>query len=617
MEAIGFVIAGVLGLAFVFTLLSRNRLAGEIESARAAAERARAEAAAARREAEKRAEDKKGRAEELAATRAKLADAKRRLHESQEAERRARELVGARADELRVIEEQLAHLREENASLAEELRRLREEAERPRSARREPAAPAPAPAVVAAPVPVPVDERLAQMAREVEAYKEQAQEAERRRANAERQANEARKQAAEAREEVKRARGRAEANNRVYLVAKGEAELWKDRYAHLEQKWNELWRELEGIGWSGRTSRDLDAPAAGGEGRRGRGRRRGPRRPDGTGVEATAPGATEAGAGSAAAEVATGIQPVRDGAEAERAHAATEAEAPATAPEAPAEEAEASADERRAAPVATGEADASRVDAAQPRGYHLVPRLERGRRRQRPDAQGTTGPGALDQHQVPGAHHQATGRAAHIRQEGDDGGPGRDALDLTDDAPRGDDRHAAPDAVAAAPVDDDLAVPARGLPLDDVRGQQAVVVELGQPQLPAELPVFSGHTGQHGELEGEALVVREQLLVAATEGGQLPQVVQALLDPPLQVGHQRLAGREEVGEPALRRATLGPGLRAEEGRADQDDGAHDGQSRRQPPGSASLRVGLPLPPGTHRGSVSSRCRPSSGPAGSF
>src|SRR5690606_17112243 len=98
----------------------------------------------------------------------------------------------------------------------------------------------------------------------------------------------ARQKAEAATNELKRVRGRAEANHRVYLVAKGEAEIWKAKFSTLEAKWNELWRELEGIGWKPREAQE-EARKAPERPKRRRSRRRG-----GTGAEAQAPEAPTA-----------------------------------------------------------------------------------------------------------------------------------------------------------------------------------------------------------------------------------------------------------------------------------------------------------------------------------
>ncbi|AKU91910.1 Hypothetical protein AKJ08_2297 [Vulgatibacter incomptus] len=258
---------------------SRNKLADELEKVNADREKLRSNAATARKAAERVSEDKKGRSEELSSSRDKLREAKKRLHDVSEEAKRSRELANARADEVRQVEQQLASVREENSQLAEELRRRQDEAERPRGRRPE------APVAVAVPVPPPapveltpaqVDERLVEMGRKVTEADERVQEAERRVRDAEKRAQESRRLGEEAREEARRAKGRAEANNRVYLVVKGEAELWKAKFGGLEQRWNELWRELEGIGWKPRTPKDVAAPRPSGPTKPGA--RRGPRR---------------------------------------------------------------------------------------------------------------------------------------------------------------------------------------------------------------------------------------------------------------------------------------------------------------------------------------------------
>src|SRR5207302_9317364 len=56
---------------------------------------------------------------------------------------------------------------------------------------------------------------------------------------AEKHAREAKKREQELRDEVRKHKGRAETNNRVYLVTKGELELVKERLAQAERK---LWQ---------------------------------------------------------------------------------------------------------------------------------------------------------------------------------------------------------------------------------------------------------------------------------------------------------------------------------------------------------------------------------------
>ncbi len=324
MEATLLIIAAALGIVALIGWLSRNKLADQLDAARQDVARIREDLAAARKTAERSSEEKKGRSGELASSREKLRDAKKRLHDASEEMKRSRELASARAEELRQVEQQLAMVREENSQLSEDLRRRESEGDRPRRPQA-PVAAAPAPA----PVPVElseaqIDARLASMGREVEAAQARVREAEDRMREAERRAHEARRLSEQSQDEMKRARGKAEANNRVYLVTKGEAEIWKAKFGSLEQRWNELWRELEGIGWKPRTARDLGpkADAATGEGRRrgprrdraAAGRGRGPRAdrpadPVGTHVDAEASGPAAASGGEPAASAGTEAYP--------------------------------------------------------------------------------------------------------------------------------------------------------------------------------------------------------------------------------------------------------------------------------------------------------------------
>ncbi|MFL5455436.1 MAG: hypothetical protein ACJ78X_03440, partial [Myxococcales bacterium] len=132
----------------------------------------------------------------------------------------------------RLLEE--AHAAEQNArkdmaGAISEAAHLRAELERAQARTREIVAAPPQPAPAQAPVD---DTRL--------------REAEAKRAEAERRAHEldnalkdAREKERSAREEVRKARGRAETNNRVYLITKGELEVTRERFALAEKA---LWK---------------------------------------------------------------------------------------------------------------------------------------------------------------------------------------------------------------------------------------------------------------------------------------------------------------------------------------------------------------------------------------
>ena len=148
---------------------------------------------------------------------------------------------GAREAEL---EEDLAHARKLNEEAHAAEAQARRDLERARAAEsqlhaeldkaqarvHELAERAPVPAA-----PSPAGE-LQPLREQLEAAKS---ELERQVSAAEKHAREAKKREQELREEIKKQKGRAETNNRVYLVTKGELELVKERMAQAERK---LWQ---------------------------------------------------------------------------------------------------------------------------------------------------------------------------------------------------------------------------------------------------------------------------------------------------------------------------------------------------------------------------------------
>jgi hypothetical protein len=225
-------IAAVLAAVFWF----------QAQSASSAVKGLKAESDAARKEADElRAElrdaqaESKTRSQQILDLREKLNDARKRTQQSPQKQRSAREaeLEEDLSHARRLLEE--AHAAEQNArkdaaGAISEAAHLRAELERAQARSREIVAAPPPPAPVAAPA---VDES-------------RLREAESRRSEADRRARElevalkdAREKERAAREEVRRARGRAETNNRVYLVTKGELEVIRERYALAEKA---LWK---------------------------------------------------------------------------------------------------------------------------------------------------------------------------------------------------------------------------------------------------------------------------------------------------------------------------------------------------------------------------------------
>jgi chromosome segregation ATPase len=226
------VIALVLAVAFWFQWQSA---AGVVKALQAEVDSARKEAEAARAEARKASDEVKARTAQLNETREKLNEVRKKAQEARGGKTASR---GAREAEL---EEDLAHARklleeahaaeaaahkdlqaakaaeaQARAELAGAQSRIRELSERP--------APAAPPADYDA-QRKQLEAARSELERQVEA--------------ADRNQRESRRREQELREEIKKYKGRAETNNRVYLVTKGELELTKERLAQAERK---LWQ---------------------------------------------------------------------------------------------------------------------------------------------------------------------------------------------------------------------------------------------------------------------------------------------------------------------------------------------------------------------------------------
>jgi multidrug resistance efflux pump len=288
MPAIPFIITAIaLILAVVFYLQGRSAaeavasLKGEVDAARRAADEARAQLRDAQAES-------KARSAQVVELREKVNELRKRSQEKAQPKRGAREaeleedLEHAR----RLLAE--AHAAEQQArrdasALSAEVASLRAELERAQARAREPA-PAPAPQ------PPPVDDaklreaeqrgaKLEKSLREAEASLRQQREKER-----------------ALREELKKARGRAETNNRVYLVTKGELEIVRERLAQAEKA---LWK----AGLPVPTPKPKDRPRATGPAAAGRDRAEmaeaGSDRPDATPAEPPSAGAEPISAAAA------------------------------------------------------------------------------------------------------------------------------------------------------------------------------------------------------------------------------------------------------------------------------------------------------------------------------
>jgi DNA repair exonuclease SbcCD ATPase subunit len=232
------VVAVVLAVVFFF---QGQSAASAVKGLGEEADAARKETEAARAELRRTQEEMKLRSSQLTETREKLAEARRKGQDARGGKTQPR---GAREAEL---EEDLAHARKltEDAHAAEVHARreiqaakaaeaqLRSDIEKLQARNRElqerpgPVAP------VAAPAPAP---ELQSTREQLEAAKS---ELERQVAAADKHAREARRREQDLREELRKHKGRAETNNRVYLVTKGELELVRERLAQAERR---LWQ---------------------------------------------------------------------------------------------------------------------------------------------------------------------------------------------------------------------------------------------------------------------------------------------------------------------------------------------------------------------------------------
>jgi DNA repair exonuclease SbcCD ATPase subunit len=240
---IAFLVAAVAAVLAVVFWFQGQSAANAVKGLRESAESARKEAEESRAELKKAEVELKSRGSQLQEAREKLNETRKKIQEG-----RPKQLPrGAREAEL---EEDLAHARKltEDAHAAEAAARkdlvasraseqqLKGELATAQNRVRELSS-RPAPAVVETAPAQP------QLTAELEASRKQLDaaraELERQVQQADRNSREAKKREVELREEIRKHKGRAETNNRVYLVTKGELELTKERLAAAERK---LWQ---------------------------------------------------------------------------------------------------------------------------------------------------------------------------------------------------------------------------------------------------------------------------------------------------------------------------------------------------------------------------------------
>lgn len=233
------VVALVLAVAFFFQWQSA---ASVVKALREDADSSRREADAARAEVRKAQEELRARGAQLQETREKLTESRKRAQEGKAGKAQSR---GAREAEL---EEDLQHARKlnEEAHASEtaarrDLQAARAEASQARTelekalARVRELAERPAPTPVAVPE-APRSEEADGLRQQLEAAKT---ELERQVRQAERAAHDSKRREQDLRDEIRKHKGRAETNNRVYLVTKGELEVTRERLAQAERK---LWQ---------------------------------------------------------------------------------------------------------------------------------------------------------------------------------------------------------------------------------------------------------------------------------------------------------------------------------------------------------------------------------------
>lgn len=224
-----------IALAVTLALLAFGNRGAQVSPANQAKIEAETKArATAEAELDKKRKDLEEQKSQVNALKEQLKQAKRKLYEHREADRGGDELVKARLEVERTASIQLERTREELSAALSEIERLRTERE---LLRRKPAAAAPPPPpppvaaateAEAAPAPLPAEKRYRELS---PAEKEKMD-------RIEHQASRDRARAADIDREMKRIRARLETQHRVYVVAKGELDLLRDKYKALEKRLN-------------------------------------------------------------------------------------------------------------------------------------------------------------------------------------------------------------------------------------------------------------------------------------------------------------------------------------------------------------------------------------------
>jgi DNA repair exonuclease SbcCD ATPase subunit len=169
---------------------------------------------------------------QLGDAREELKLTKRKLFEQKEALKEDRDLARARVEVERSASVQLEMVREELGHALAEVERLKREAGRPARPRTPEPHPPPAAAAALAPVVPSEPEKPRKVIRELSDADKQRME------RLEHEARKERQRAAELEKEIKRLKTRGETQSRVYMVTKGELDLFKDKFKALEKRMN-------------------------------------------------------------------------------------------------------------------------------------------------------------------------------------------------------------------------------------------------------------------------------------------------------------------------------------------------------------------------------------------
>lgn len=187
------------------------------------------------------------RGSEIEELREKQKDLRRRLNEAQVEARKLKDQEDVRIDQERAAREQALAASKEAAEASQQMRAMRAELAELRSRR---AAPRPVPvepAPVSAPVVVPfvnVPARGGPDQAELEARLRVEQG---RLEEMDLRLRAEQRKAAEATRDGERLKAKMSTSEKLYVVQKGELELWKDRYRTLEQRLNKTLREVDAL----------------------------------------------------------------------------------------------------------------------------------------------------------------------------------------------------------------------------------------------------------------------------------------------------------------------------------------------------------------------------------